>query len=701
MPTHVARRFDCRPRAAFLHPARVLSTLSLAVLALGGTACGDGTGPGHSLDIAVTVSQLHAPVIGTTTDSLPTISCVVDLHAVASGTGTASWVGATVRWYAGTDRSSPIDSGVVAAAEVQAAWGKPGISAGETQQSTWTLTAGAPFTASMEYRYRPAGGDARTATVVLTCGPDASAGAPPPSITDLTVESGPGNLEPSDTLTISYTATSSSGLWQTAVALSGPCDVWKPFPERLQASVTRSVRLRIPADCRLGVPLTVAVFARDAGLQTGSRALPTQRSLVDETPPRIEPLLFSRAGLVHAAQFTGELFGGDSIEVQYLASDNHALSALLWDFLPDGAGVGESLLVSGAGAGPFLYIHLRPEASGSFQLRLHARDAVGLSSDTATTAVGAITVHPVVERPTKSATLAGQTWDALVDTRRGLAYLLQTNQSRIAVLSLSTMTVTQSIPLPSIPAEFDITAGGDSLVVVLPVDHALGIVDLRQAPLQSVLLPLTLLDSTVDQRPAHVRTLSNGKAFVSLAGSVASAYTLIEVDLATGAQRLRGDAGESGNVGGGFLGRSLDHSVIVVNGGPGFFQRYDVATDHFGARQSASVYDVTPVLDATGRYTAVGLDVYDESLQHLRRVHSPVLPPGVVSTALAPDGTVLYQILWNTGLVRSSVVDDAILDRTPNPIQASWIRISDDGTLLVTIEGSYDGDRKISTIDLR
>jgi hypothetical protein len=180
-----------------------------------------------------------------------------------------------------------------------------------------------------------------------------------------------------------------------------------------------------------------------------------------------------------------------------------------------------------------------------------------------------------------------------------------------------------------------------------------------------------------------------------------TAYVLMEVDLATGAQTIRADAGESGYVGGGELGRSLDHSVVVVNGGPTYFQRYDVATNHFGARKSASVYDVTPVLDATGRYVAVGLDVYDQSLEHLRRVSSPVLSGGVIPTALSADGEVLHQMLSSTGLIRSRVSDGAILDRTLNPIGALEMRISDDGTVLVTTVEITDNSSKVSTIDIR
>lgn len=674
--------------------------MSIAGLVLGGVGCGDATAPPPPLSVEISVAHLGTPVVGTTEDSFPTMACEVEFRASASGDGSAEWLGAKALWFAGTDRSTPLDSSMVSSSEVRTAWQKNGIAAGEKQYSVWTFTYGAPFTASVEYSYKPAGGDEKTAVVEFSCGPTTDAGTPDPSITELAATAVAGELEPGDTLTVDYTATSPTGIWQTAVALSGPCEVQQLFAEHLETSLTRSTRIPLPAECQLGVPINVTVFARDAGLQTGARVLHTNVSLVDETPPSIAPLFLPSMGSA-LGDLAGVFFGGDSISVAFQAWDNHALQSLHWEVLPADMATGGTLEVTGASASPTVHIPLPSDASGSVQLRLYARDAAGLTSDVITTSAGAAHVYPTVERATAWGDVDGSTWDVVVDTRRGVAYLLQPNQGRISILSLSTMTVTGSIRMPSFAPDFDMSAGGDSLVVVLPVDHALGVVDLRQASPEPTLIPLTLLDPTLDQHPAHVRTLSNGKAFVSLAGSMPTAYLLMEVDLATGTQTIRADAGESGYVGGGELGRSLDHSVVVVNGGPTYFQRYDVATDHFGARKSASVNDVTPVLDATGRYVAVGLDLYDQSLEHLRRVSSPVLPGGVIPTALSADGEVLHQMLSSTGLIRSRVSDGAILDRTLNPIGALEMRISDDGTVLVTTVEITDNSSKVSTIDIR
>ena len=705
LPTALTCRVERRLRAVPSRAARLVSGVAISTLTIGATACGDSTAPRQTVSVEVSVTRVDPPVILVTDDTLPSIACDVQFSATASGEGSAKWLDAKGLWYAGVDRSAPFDSSVWSASEIQRSWDKAGIGAGQTQQATWTFYAGAPFTTSIQFNYQPmdggVAGDEKTATVEFTCGPTPSTDTPDPAITALATGPVTDALEPSDTLTVEFSATSPAGIWQTAVVLSGPCDAYRLFAERLQTSVTRSARLAIPPECQLGVPLVVTVIAQDAGLRTGGRVLQTHVSLVDETPPTLSALYFPPAGTGIPNYQSGIFYGGDSITIWPSAADNHELSELFWEILPEGVAPDDSLQLTGARATPTILVPLPLEASGSIQIRLHARDAAGLESGAISTSPDAIRVYPTVDRPTARTSVDGQTFGAIADTKRGVVYLLQSNAHRISVLSLATMTVTRAIAMPSYPTEFDITPAGDSLVVVLPEDGALAIVDLQQSSSQPTLIPLTLLDTATDQQPQHLRTLSNGKVFVSLRGSVPSAFVLIEVDLATGAQRIRSDAGDGGQVGGGYLARSLDHSVIVVNGGPTFFQRYDVASDGFGTRRSASVYDLTPVVDATGRYVAVGLDLYDESLQHLRRATSPIPPPSTIPTALSPDGQILYQLLSGTGLLRSRVSDGSLVDRTRNPIGGLQLWISDDGSLIVTVGDPFENPSYISTIDMR
>lgn len=679
---------------------RRLGVAPLAGLAFALAACGDSTGPAASVDVTVSLLSLQGPTLSVGSDSIPRIACNVDVRATATGAGRATWGDATLLLFVGKERSAPVDSVVVPASTVQSAWGKADIGPGETEESGGQFAANIPFGGEIRYRYLPQGSGARTAVINFDCGPAPDATTPPPVITAFSVEPPTGPVQPGDTIKVDYSATSGLGLWETTIALSGPCTARWIFAEGLQQSVTRVARLPVPTSCRLGVPLTLGATAVDAAAQQASRSVASGVTLVDVTPPTVEALLFPPTGGSATDHLAGEYFVGDSLYFIFIASDNYALRTLFWEVAP--AGFRDSLRVTGRSASPWLKVPIHPDWTGPIQLRLYARDSVGLTSDTLVSPPDSLRVYPTITRPTVAASVDGEIRDLVIDQRRGVMYLAQGNQQRIAVLALTTMTVTGTLALPAVPTDLDLSAGGDSLLVALPFQRGLGVIDLRQSPLALTLPPLTPLDtSTLDQRPWHVRVAANGKAFVSLQGSGASAYTLLEVDLGTGVQRLRADAGDGGNVGGGLIERSQDHSYLAINGGPGLFQSYDGASDTFGPRGSAIPYDWRPSVDATGQHVAISLDIYDRTLQFVRRVHSPILAGGVVSSAFSGDGLILYQGAGYYGIVRSRVGDGVMLDRSLTPVFPGLIRVSPDGTMLVIVDSNCCGTSHIAVMDMR
>lgn len=688
-----ARHFaSCRRRGPFgFGLARALPPLLL----LAAAGCRDVTGP-RPLNIAIVVTQVSAPVFSTAPDSTPRITCTIDLSATASGSGSATWFDGKILWYTGPTRSAPTDSATLSLTQMQSSWGSAVINAGQTLASSWYVYESAPFHAVMEYSYEPANAAKQTAKVEFDCGPKVEPGTPAPSINTIVVQHDAADVQPSDTLTVDYAVTSAEGVWETAVDLSGPCAVQKTVAGHLQTALDDTVRIPIPAACQLGIPLAVTVYARDAALQVSSRSLATQISLVDKTPPYLLAMFYPphNSGPL-TSTLSGFAFGGDTIETYVVAADNHILHSVNWNVLPAGAGVDDSLVVDSEGTTGMVDIRFQRGASGPVQLRVYARDAVGNVSDTVTTPMGPFYLYPSVVLPADSATVDGYTPDAIPDPKRQLAYLLQPNDNRILVLSLSTMTVTQTIPYSWVATDFDITPGGDSLLVALRGGNALGVVDLRQSPLSMSILPLDPVDSTGPPSPHFVRTLSNGKTFVTLYNS----DLLDEIDLATGAQRVRRDAGVNGNVGLAALGRSLNHAVVVVNGGAGYFQRYDVSTDHFGPLLSPAAGGAS--LDSAGQHVAAGLTVYDSALQPVSTAAAGWPIPGIWPTIISPDGTMLFQVLPD-GVVRNRVADGAIVDRIINPIigAAGNPRISDDGTLLMTTQAGLSGYNKVSVIHL-
>lgn len=664
------------------------------ILLLGLLGCNDGTGPDTGLTVTVTTSQDSPAAVFVGDDGLPVIECTVGFQATATGTGRATWLDAVLKFYIGRDQTTPVDSAVFPAADVQAAWGHTEIGSGERQIAGLDIRAGIPFTITLDFRYRPSGGAVRAARVAYRCGVSVPPNAVPPAIRTLTVPHD-GPVEPGDSLGIQYEVDGQVALWLTTVELSGPCLVRQAFLEYPQLTTSRTAFLHLPAACALSVPITATVRVLDAALQESSRSLATGVSLVDTTPPHIAAQYLPPTGGSFTDVLGGDYFGGDSIDVLLYASDNHVLQSVIWEIAP--GGLRDSLVVNGPEVFRQIRIPVPVGFTGSVELRLYAHDAVQLTSDTLRSAPDSVRVYPTVSRPTAWTAVDGEIRDLAIDPSRGVIYLLQSNQGRIAVLDIATLMVTRTVPVPA-AAAFDLSPGGDSLVVALAQPRALAIIDLRQDDLTPTILPL-VLDTAITQYPQTLRIAANGRAFVAFWGTTGTANTLLEVDLATGAQRFRADAGDGGLVGGGALAASYDRTVLVLNGGPGMFQRYTSADDAFGAAGSPIRPGTNTVLDSTGRTVAVGLDVYDADLQFLREVRSRVFSNGV-PTALSPDGAYIYAT-WFRDIVRSRVSDGAILDRFLNPILSSTVRVSADGALLVTADNNCCGVSPISIIRLR
>lgn len=665
------------------------------------TCSHDSTGPEipANVDVEVAVTTVSGPVYvtratpnGAPGDSEPAVQCGAQLHAAVSGTGTAKWLDAVLRLYAGKDRSQPVDSITFPAAQMQAAWGGAEITSGQGQNTLLSLTVSVPFAVTIAFHYEPAsGGSVQTALVSFACGPIPPANAPPPTITAFSAQAPAGGLQPGNALAVSYAATGPAGLWETVIQLTGACSVRRVVAEKLQVSVADTVKIPLPLTCQLGVPLSVTLQERDAALQQTSQVLGTQFSISDRTPPFVYPLLerFYQDG-AGSTVFARDYFVGDTIYVELNASDNYALKTLYWEVWP--AGFRDSLVTSGQQVATFLRLPIPPAWLGSIQMKFYARDAVGLTSDTVVTAPDSLRVGATIQRPVVTATLPAQLLDMQIDAKRGVVYVVPAWGNNLFAVSTTTGAFT-SIPLAQRPWGIDLSPGGDSLIVTFPGLPALGIMDLRQAaPAVVSLIPLAPLDTTSGQRLTDVKVAANGKAFLPLEGNNASAFTLVEVDLASGAERIRSDAGQNGLLGGAALERSYDHATLVTNGNGTEFQRYDVASDAFGPLLTArSTWG--PSVDGTGQHIVVGLDLYDANLQYVRSIRSLF---GVPTRAVSPDGSYLFEA-WR-GVIRARLSDGALQDRSPAPFTPTLARVSSDGTTLAMFD-FVSG--QIAVMDLR
>jgi hypothetical protein len=258
------------------------------------------------------------------------------------------------------------------------------------------------------------------------------------------------------------------------------------------------------------------------------------------------------------------------------------------------------------------------------------------------------------------------------------------------------MSIVETIDPATCASDMDLTPGGDSLVLSMPYDRMLGIIDLQQSPRTMALLPIQSL--ATGQAPWQLRVGANGKAYVILTGATPAPTTLLELDLLAGSERL---VPLSGSLAGARFERSFDRTVFAFQRMAELFQRYDVMNDQFGpVRTPRSLYGPLR-LDDHGATVALGLDVYDGSLDFVRRVASVYGGEAVPGSALSKDGAYLHQALGYRGVARTRTSDGAVIDRVVVPFAASsYLRISPDGNTLIVMD-SFVGTAKLALVDLR
>ncbi len=642
---------------------------------VGGTlsSCRESIVPRFGVVLRVT-QQMQT--VGTDGRGLPTLTCGVGLEAITSGSGQAEWGDAVVYFFAINDATTVLDSLAVPAAAVQGSWGATVIGANEPQESGWTLTSGIPITATFKYRYQIVGGAADSTQVSAACAPAAPKGPPP---TFAALSTGPSSLlQPGGKLVVDYTVTSSVGLWVTLLSVTGPCDTVVEVGEPLLATDTRTLTIPIPSSCALGVPLNVQIVTYDALLQSTSM-ISRLPALVDTVPPTVGAMIGPRWGGSYTTDLSGDWFVGDSIAVILYAQDNGVIHSLHWDVQPDG--FADSMVVdTPGGIIEYLSIPLQASMAGPIQLRFFSRDLARNTSDTITSAAGAIDVIPTVNLLATRATINPPGGIGAWDARRNQLYFNREYGNQIGIFSRSAGAIIGTIQLSAYPLVFDLTPGGDSLVVA-EYGNRLAFVDLRTGPPVVTEMPLSGVDSTMSL--VGLVAAGNGKVLVTSANYAAGTGHLYTYDLASGALQLRTDAGVAGQTGAGSIVGSYDRSVVVLNGGPGVFQRYEAATDAFGPPKTAQSTGVLAV-DGTGAHVTVGGAIYDSTLQYV--VTPSVFHYSSQPMVLSPDGSTIYFSYGNAGNVRCRTSDGTTIDHLQYPVVVNQLVMSPDGSTLAAIE---------------
>jgi hypothetical protein len=682
-------------------PLRVVA-LSLFVL-----GCrGEPTAPRPSLTVGISFAAPPTEVLDELSGSLK-LTCSADLSATATGTGTAHWQDGMLRFYYGWDRTVAADSQPVSQADVRSAWGDT-IAVGSHLTSRWQFWASGPFEVEAEFRYLTDGGATKPAKARIACGPvpqGLQLGGP--TVTQLSVTP-PAELEPGQFFDVTYSVTSPTALWSTSVLVEGPFTSRQETAEHLATATTRTVRVTVPGGAEAGYPIVVRVVATDIALRTNTRTVATTSLVVDRTPPAILHTEITGA----PTRLAGQFGVGDQLSLYVEARDNALLKWIVWE-LGAPANARDSVLVSPSVNYKVVSIPItvRPEWVGAPTLSVYARDAWGLKSEVISSATDSLRFYPVVTRTASAPVTASspsspvlELGDVVFDAKRGVYYVALRRSKDVGVLDATTMIYRTPITLPAEVAGLDLTAGGDSLVVALPSLKSLGIVNLA-SPAPPTIVALTVLDtagtinSFVTPRPTQVRVAANGKAIVGLDHWTAGGDDMVEVDLGTGAQRIRADARGASPYVRLLAGPTPDRSRILMPD-YGCLRSYVSATDAFtscGATKTDYPWSLTNVtFDAAGRLFTLGNGVFDPAYTTLRMAAAINfrMPIG----ALSPDGAFVYLGADQT-VAKMRVADGAIVERFAVPVTVQRMMVSPTGDWLYVFQNDYAV--RAARVDLR
>lgn len=668
--------------------------VAFLALGIGLLGCSDSTAPDNSFVVTVTVDTPPTGNISLTPNGEPQINCTFFLTAQAKGKGKAVWQGATAIWFMGSNRSVAVDTTSNTAAVVHSAFGADSIGGGSALHSEWTMSAGAPFEATLSFAYTAPNGQTSATSTHLICGPTPD-GAVVPTLTQLSVPSTTGEIKIGDTVSVTFAATSSSGIWESIVDVTGGFFATQVIGEVMQTSVNHTVKFVVPNGILPGIPLTLTVRSYDAALVGAAKSINTQLQFVDRTPPTVSV----------ASMPSGAYAVGDTITIDATGTDDNALGWLVYSFGAP-ASLRDSVPVPPRTPQQHWLVQI-PVTSGwvgSPALSVYVRDAAGLTSQVLTSPT-ALSIYPRVTHPTTSPLSLSDfaTDDILYDEKRDLMYV-GVPEARVVVFSPSTMTLSAPIALPGSPAGMDLSLSGDSLLVAMPSVGRIAVVDLAHPGAPLGMIKLTALDSLINPypnpnlHPSGLRIAANGKMIVLLTGPTGSNDQTVEVDLTTGAQRIRTDANELHSLAPAWtrdMGRTNDRSRIYILGGCGAY--YDAATDSFFlCRGSFGAPFMGVTVDATGTRLTRGSVVLDRDMFTL-------YDPGYINgqrpyAAISSDDATLYFGVGPTiRTMRWS--DKTLLESIPIPLNAERVFVAPSGAWLLAFQ-STNGAR-VTRVDLR
>jgi hypothetical protein len=551
----------------------------------------------------------------------------------------------------------------------------PGIGPGERRSAELGLLGSIPFGMDGEFRYRVQGSDATaSATAYVPCVvPTHQAQSALPTLTDVSLTVTPGPLEPGDTVRLSWKAASTTGLWETGAVVSGAFDRRVRVPAAYYKEMPHAVEFVVPVDAKLGEPVRVQVYAVDLLAREVSPLPLLTDPVSDATPPE---LFAAATSGMFRDEIVGQFGGGDDLEVEVYARDNHELAYLVYEAGPVGATVRDSAPLMDA---YFQRVNLRtrPEWAGEGQVRMYVRDRTGNRSRTVQSAPGAVRFFPVRPVTVRGTTLPYPPADFAIDTRLGQLYMTARTQPTLYFHSLATLGQVAAVPLPAPASDLDVWQAGGVLVALIPVPAALAVVDLAERRLR----PIVPLNAAPLRSVYGMRVAANGRVLV-VGRTEEGQGVVVEYDLTTRAQRVRADAPAIPLADGGVY-ASLDQSRLLLGAGC----VYRVDTDAFGpcaGLAEQNEFGAAPPLrgSGTGAFWGWYDRVFDSALQ------MRTWPGTSVIKALSADDRHAY-VPVPFRMRRMRLADGVVEDALAGFLYGD-VRASPDGTLLVSVEEVFD-----------
>lgn len=671
----------CRVRAAFLGTAAVV-----AMSCASPTESLPPEPPTPTLVVTVT-SRVTRPAEFVPFNGGYAMRCGVEFVASGTGTGLARWQGATLRWYAGADRRSPLDSLVIPPDE-SAGWIRDSVSATLSNVAEWTVSFPIPFELEASFTYRVLGRDSSSvSTTRFGCGVLPDPAGSPAKVELIEPVGNKSVYEPGDTLQIRYRASSVDGLVQTAIGVSGAFVADTGFNEWNAPSRERTVRFVIPRSANLAAGVIVRVQALDVGLRVTDTSTTMAYRFADQSPPTVT---MWRNG-------PGQLTPDDTLVLQGAAWDNIGVIRAHWTLGTPAIAQGVMPLTSGGdGNAPFiLRLPVQPEWVGrDADFRIRSEDAMGFMSPEFTVSDTLLRVHAIATAPvpvearvapslTGTHRLGAIVWDQL---RRQL-YVSMGATTRIAAVDYPTLADAGMVQITPGTGMMDLSVSGDSLIITHPGRTWLSVVQisgLRRLDSLPVRSLDTLTSSFVPPQlfPHGLSVTASGRVLLMLVrAAMPTGYGTIEVDLATGTSRIRRDAHpyDESNDAGFWMGASPSRDRIAIVG-PGCRRWFYSASGTFSTckpgRSGDGMQSRGVSFSASGHRVFVGGRVYDESFDVVAR-----LPDW--NGVLSADGQFVW-VLDRGRLVKIRVSDQrrVLALRLPGPVDR-LMRIGNTDELLL------------------